>query len=177
MRRDLIHTPSVQDDEGSCAACGTWLPLDVAVSALKASGAAVLEVGGLGAFCVALRDTLGREAISCMHPSVAAQAREITVSPCPICQDYRKAHERNVEGCETCGGTGMIALIPDPDDPDNPQIMTVSTNAPDESQLKSEGLTVERVPTSTDFEKQISQGIFANWLGMREKIHDEMDGL
>lgn len=170
MRRDLIHKPEVEGEEGRCAECGAWMPLDVAISAIGTPNGAVLEVGGLGAFCVTERKTLGREAIVCSHPSVGAQKREITVAPCPACNGAPQKYP-----CGTCDGSGMVAVIPDLDNPANSQVVKVEAGGLDDEQLQREGLSVERIPATTDFEKRVSRGAMANWLGMRDLIRQEGD--
>lgn len=175
MRRDLIHTPKIEDGEAHCSDCGAWLPLDESISAAGTPGAAVLEVGGLGAYCVTVRNTLGREAILCSHPSVASQSREITVMPCPACQDYSKVHGRNTpaEDCETCGGSGMIGTAPDPDDPENPKILKVTGGKLSDVQMSTEGLSIKESAPLPEFEKAANRGAFQNWLGLRDAIRPE----
>lgn len=166
MRRDLIHTPQLADEAGRCADCGAWLPVDIVTDALSIGDGAVLDVGGLGAYCVTRRESLGREAIPCSHPSAAAQSNEITISPCPTCDGEDAS-------CEDCGGSGMIGLVPDPDDPDSPQIVKVSGGRLSDVQMDTEGLSIKESQPLSEVDKVVNRGAFQNWLALRDAIRPE----
>lgn len=65
----------------------------------------------------------------------------------------------------------MVGYVPNPDDPEHPQILKVNgAKALDDAQLLTEGLSVEKPPSSTEFEKMVNRGAFQNWLSLRDQL-------
>jgi len=137
------------------------LPFDASQAAIGVGGV-VLEVSGLWSFFPAMADEKPVASVVCTHPTAQAQTREVAVMQCPDCDTD--------PACETCGGFGMVALIPDPDDPEHPQVVKVDARGLTKEEALGMGLeTVSALPAS-EFEKTVNRSFFQSFAAYRDAI-------